>query len=863
MRVRPLTSKEIRLFVKKQNALMTNKIFDLLDDPNLFLGKVYVLLGEFGSGKTTLVNYIRYNFAAKKIAQCPIDISWNNKIGDIKNSSIIRDWFIDELKKKLLFVVNQALIKSTSFGKVELNETKNILANEDLDETGIAQVFEVLINQGHFNTFTILIDELHRLKKYIHILDFLKYEQTLLQDLCKMPIAIFVAGHSEWMKHLKLRDYSGIFDEKVLLPKWDSKSAYLLIDKRLRDAASDPSEFINPFTKDALDYIPRKEKCNTPRDWIILCKKILENCPDDIGYVSPILVSRILRVVDKKTIQQLQILLTRDYKAANDKLETILRKPHYFASDMFNVIAFLYHQPLLASLKRANAKLGINNAQLVIDSLIELNIIQTSNTSKPPVRIHRKFVELPELSSELYVLTEDLANAFKKIQEEFALIPEQYLLSIFQISPLEKEKDLPDVKNENSKQLQSIYDNCIVPRAKDHSQRAKIFYEKFINNIFSDQSVDRTNDDQTSYDQATLRYASVACFNIISTFIIERTGNPSRKINFVEDLNEYVNCLNIKKETVSTILWWYTENKEVESTAKTLAHDVMEELRTRANEIFDELIAQLYKWCALSSIERENVCQTHGIEAWQRNSSHSRLRISTSGFIITTIKKIRLDQFGHVWVDQFLDFLEENSIEKGLYEAINIRCNSQDSQTKLSTYRRSLQLLSEVFEDTLNTMMQHSIDQNIIKTHEKQKLHPKEILEKFRVLEGPAWDKFQPDMLSRDNPPKLEEMIEGLLKEKRNKNPHFVRFVKTALLINACYARNDQYSSRLNSDESLYQKCVDALVYSIVAPFKIISDTGKIKGFEPLVRNLKSTLTEVDIIEKNKIPKKKHEHYSN
>jgi hypothetical protein len=79
--------------------------------------------------------------------------------------------------------------------------------------------------------------------------------------------------------------------------------------------------------------------------------------------------------------------------------------------------------------------------------------------------------------------------------------------------------------------------------------------------------------------------------------------------------------------------------------------------------------------------------------------------------------------------------------------------------------------------------------------------------------------------------------------------------MKTSILISQFY-RNPNANSILNIDEAEYQKCVDALIYSIIIPFKFLSSSGNIKRLNSNKKNGERSAQSVDILD----PKYKIKH---
>ena len=251
----------------------------------------------------------------------------------------------------------------------ETDSSKNIvpnLASEGLEEETILKALKKLCE--FYSGIVIFVDELHReeeAKNVMHILDFLKTMQPFFTEICKLPVALFVACHADWEKNLVLPKYSGIFSDLITLPPWNSVDAYRLIDKRLRDAAVDSGTFRNPITRDSLEKLASLGIVKTycPRDWIIHTKKVFENVPEEINEITPAVVSKLYSQVDRVKVAQIQHVLSQEFSAANKLILFITRSPVEEATKLLTVISHMYRNNLPRPLKEENcASIGFDDS---------------------------------------------------------------------------------------------------------------------------------------------------------------------------------------------------------------------------------------------------------------------------------------------------------------------------------------------------------------------------------------------------------------------------------------------------------------------------------------------------------------------
>ncbi len=820
MDVHPLGLSDAHLFVRRKNEEIVNKVFNLLDDPTLFYHKVFSILGEFGSGKTTIVNYVRYSFFAKNISQRNLNITWKAKVENISGASTIRTWFLEELKKELINESYNALVNLGQVEKQQIEETLKKLKDPSTDETEIKYAFETLCK--YYPGFIIFIDELHRLKEYQHVLDFLKSEQWLFQELCKQPVAIFIAGTPEWEKHLPLPEYSGIFDEVVNLPKWDSRNAYLLIDTRLRDAASDPSNYQNPFARDALDRVPNTAASATPRDWIRCAKKILEYVPDDTEIINAPLVAKTLHIVEDLKIKEIQDLLKTEFPIADRLLESIQNAYPSKAGDLMSVVAYLYHESIPIGLVDFDQKkVGVKDLSILLNILEGLGITVIGKQSHPPFKVKRKNVEFLELFAKVFQLDKHVLEFFTEVEEKMSVVPGDYVLSLSR-----KEENigdiLPSMQTDNVKHLKESQERAVTIRAKDHISRAVIFYEKFAASIYSDSGIIQSN----------LRYVDMTVFNIVAAYAVENSMENEYKVDFEKDLKEMLKGLNISSDIEPTLLGWHRENMALDTEAKQISQETDNELRLKAPEILDQLISQFNKWSLLPFVPKENINNTRIIDPWSRKISPEVLKSNAIHFLAMVSKDMGAIGIDQKWLNNFFEFVQKYDVETHIARAIDIRCHSQNyGIDKNASYSLALKSLGCAFTNVLVSIGLNYKSTKIEKLFDVGAMPIEEMLS--RLFREEDWEIAEQIVTYPKTQPvdEFEKDALRLLTGDKTERSRFIRFIELSVMICNHYSGDKSEDTKLNTEEALFCKIVNVVLFSIISIFRHFGDRKKIVGF--------------------------------
>lgn len=210
-------------------VLMTpifKKYYNLINDNLIeFMDKSYIVTGEFGSGKTTLFDYLSKPLI--NFGMYPIIILLD---AEPDSNKIKRQFFrsiLEEVKNKYLelFSVDPRTI-FTEYSKIEL-----------------AEILNNILSTGHFKGFTIFIDGLHKDGEYFQqVKEFIRGLQNTKDFFTRkeIPVTIFIAGSKRW--ELDLKSSPSTSGSIYSMDKIDAISiddAHAMVNNRLRTFSID------------------------------------------------------------------------------------------------------------------------------------------------------------------------------------------------------------------------------------------------------------------------------------------------------------------------------------------------------------------------------------------------------------------------------------------------------------------------------------------------------------------------------------------------------------------------------------------------------------------------------------------------
>jgi molybdopterin-guanine dinucleotide biosynthesis protein len=815
----PLSIENAHLFVATSRSNSLNIILSRLDNPSSLLGKVYAVIGQFGSGKTTVVAYVRYKFYMKSIDICSININW--KMQKIGSASDVRDWFMKEMKRQLQWTFSEMTQTPT---------TKKILQNlltEGFEEEVIIKALKQLCEQH--SGIIIFFDELHReeeAKNVIHILDFLKTMQPFFTELCKLPIALFIACHIDWEENLSLPKYSGIFSDLITLPPWNSSDAFRLIDKRLRDSAVDSETFKNPITRGAFDKLVSLEiiKTYSPRDWIIHSKRIFENIPAEVDKITPAVISKVFSQVDKTKVAQIQYLMSHDFPNANKLLASITRFPTEEATKLLSVVSYMYRNDLPRPLKDENCTAaGFEDLPLLIEKLKERRIVHESNRNSKPRKIGRGAVET--LYEEVYRLSGHLNEFFDAAEERFGLDPEDYILG-FASSDALTIKTARLSEEATFEQMRQLKNKVTIEQAKDHVTCAIEEYELFMGSAFSSAVVNR----------AAAHAGFMAWNDIVLAFQIEKTKDETKKIKLSSNIHELWDTLKLNRKSIAKMTKLNDDFLEIEKSGKPLSEELSETMKRLIPQSMGELVKMFSVWIEKPTEEKlmiEANAIINKIAGKVLRDSNS-LRKSAIEYLEIVAKQMGLQEVDEKWIDRFLNFLSERGTDATIIEIVEIRDNPQLYPTsKNQAYKTALYKLGLAFETTLMTAGRNHCDgeiSNLFKSSER--LTASKMLtilcRDLPDLSGliNTYTKFDRSKGSDDFLDKVKLFLDNSAFEGITPD---LRYYTLTILVRNFYSHEGCQDNELNRDEAMFQQTINGGLFSMIQIVRYLLNRKLIK----------------------------------
>lgn len=283
-----------------------NKYCDRLKNiEDTLFGKVIVIGGLFGSGKTTLFEYLKNKISLlnKRIETITIPISTRSSNGDEIFS----------------------LFKSQLYNTLCDEERQNVYPND------ISNQLILRSQEKKLDGYIIFIDELHHNPNIDAIFDFLQLSQGLTEYIFKFnKVGIFIAGSDLWIERLQEPTYRGPIDRFDRMDEITIDQSYQIITKRWAEFIKDPKQKKSEFiTKDAVEKIYGGLIEKTPRWLLIDTGELYENLPENVMKLSSHDVSKkvdttTLEVIRKKLegipiFHQKMCIIIKEYKNNDDK----------------------------------------------------------------------------------------------------------------------------------------------------------------------------------------------------------------------------------------------------------------------------------------------------------------------------------------------------------------------------------------------------------------------------------------------------------------------------------------------------------------------------------------------------------------
>lgn len=378
-----------------------------------------IFFGEFGSGKTTLFEYLKKALSAYKIYSIYVQLYSEKDLQSLKIT----------FKEKMIEELHDILRE---------NETDpSYIESQNVDIT-----LRALLNRLHekFSPrgLVIFVDDLHKNREdYPVSLEFLSYLQIFTNEIVRRiafdNVAFFIAGALEWEPIIRTQPrYSGSLARRETIPDITEEEAWTMLNKRL-DAF-----YPNPEVKRIVD------------------KEFVSSVYRDLK-------SNKLELTFRNFIQR----LVEEFKIGNFKVLT--SDPVHIPPDVLQKVKSILEENLVLKERfrtLLDEKLRTNenkNAclRLLLDIHLKKNVKENDLESERLYYLQqlaqtRLVAKARDSKGDFsWVACQELLERSKVISAEFSLSLEDYLLKIYAITPARRKR-----ANEEIQQISQFIEKC-------------------------------------------------------------------------------------------------------------------------------------------------------------------------------------------------------------------------------------------------------------------------------------------------------------------------------------------------------------------------------------------------------------------
>ena len=213
-----------------RTSIFQKYVYFIREEPSE-LYKETIFFGEFGSGKTTLFDYLRKFLINEKVYPLYIQLYAEQDF----QSFLIR--FRKKLWEQLV-----RLYEILSVGHQLESESQDL-------QQDIIDALERIRSEFHARGFVIFIDDLHKEQRYFKVaMDFLNYLQIfkseLTRALAQVDIAFYISGSADWDRIISNDPkYSGSFSRRETMPPITVDVAFEMLNRRLDTFSSNPDNY--------------------------------------------------------------------------------------------------------------------------------------------------------------------------------------------------------------------------------------------------------------------------------------------------------------------------------------------------------------------------------------------------------------------------------------------------------------------------------------------------------------------------------------------------------------------------------------------------------------------------------------------
>jgi hypothetical protein len=538
------------------------------------------------------------------------------------------------------------------------------------------------------------------------------------------------------------------------------------------------------------------------------------------------MVSQFAFIVDDAKIEKIKNILHEKFPQAFSLIFEVLKQPSSERHELLLIVARIYRSPLPRPLAEEDRKrIGIDGLPLLVETLKQLKIVKETTQSSPPIRVGKRVVEIQY--KEIYRLNQHLMDFFDKVEQDFGLNPEDYILrfagEIRNTTQATSEKE-----NNVVSKIRMIKEKLEVKAAKDHIQRSLNDYEIFIGTIFTE---------SPSIDLPGIRAGIMSMYHILASFVVERTLEEKHKLDFYKDLALVDSVLNPGENVVNTIKNLYEEFQNVELLGSELAPEFSYIIRMQIPEIMSRISTQFLNWLSISPTTRQTAKIMSALDKLSNTISKpdDLLRSNAVYYVQTLMVQRGVTSVSMKWVESFFDLLAEKQADKLLAELIDIRCNPQSYGTnRFQVYKTALLKIGPVFEETAMIIGRRHMDPSVQKTFQAKKLTLKYMLQRLypNYVDLKNALEYYGDFDRSQNEKDFEQKLNDLMGSMAESLPLHIRAYAMTALVRNYYSHEACPDTEANKTDVTFFEVINMGTLAAVLLVKDHIDRGAIPGFK-------------------------------
>ena len=478
-----------------------------------------IFFGEFGSGKTTLFEYLRKALLASQVIPVYIQLFSEKDFQSLKLG----------FKQKMLREIQELLLPASTKA-LELEEP------EDIDER-LFKFLKLLQANTKAKGVVFFVDDLHKNKEDFEVaMEFLSYLQIFTSELVRhagQNTAFYIAGSLEWESTIRSQArFSGSLARRETIPEITEAQAYEMLNRRLSAFYPNP-EVRREIDRAFVSQVYRDLKLN---NLPLTFRSFIQRITDEFKEGNFKVLTSDPVHIKTETLEKIKSVLESS-TALKEKLDFLFFKSGIESSENRTICIRLLIDIFL---KKGVREQDYEEKWFYLQKLARARLISKAKDDHGTFR---------------WVPTPELVEKNREIYSQFSLSLEDYLIKLYGLGRLWSRKG--KILNEELEQIQAFIKEADSELAKQLKESLGMHKEIITQQETFALSVDESdlvNKCRTSLEYLTSIYLGS----------VERLGPPSPKASLAfwkdywfspGEVAQFVNTISDEQTAIERI--WY------------------------------------------------------------------------------------------------------------------------------------------------------------------------------------------------------------------------------------------------------------------------------------------------------------------